>query len=256
MPIEAEHLSVTRGRRTVVQDVSLGVEPGRVLNIVGPNGAGKSTLMLALCGYLPPATGHVRLDGRSIRSMSRRAVGRRIAYVPQTFDGFAGFRVRDVLDSARFAHRHPLAGSSDDDDRIVREEMDACEITALDRRALASLSVGERQKVLLAAAFVQRTDYLLLDEPTHALDPRYLTGLVRLLREHVARGRALIVICHDLNVAAALGGDVLALRDGRCRFHGPLADLLCPERLSDVFDTSFVLTGAQSGGNPYVSPAF
>lgn len=253
MSLAAESVHVERLGRTVLRGVSLSIREGECVCIVGPNGAGKSTLMLALAGLLPVSGGRVVMDGRPVAGRSRRELAQHVAYVPQSYDGYTGFRVEDVLASARFAHLHPLAEHGAADERVIGEQARACELEPLMERALGTLSAGERQKVWIASALVQEPRFLLLDEPTSALDAKYVVTMVRLLRAERDRGRAVLVICHDLNVAAALGGRVAALRDGGVAYDGPVEGFLTREHLEGVFSARFRIYSS-GGERPFVAP--
>lgn len=253
MSLAAESVQVNRLGRAVLRGVSLAIREGECVSVVGPNGAGKSTLMLAMAGLLPVSGGRVVMDGRAIAGRSRREMARQVAYVPQSYEGYAGFRVADVLVSARFAHLHPLAERGAADERVICEQARACELEALMDRALGTLSAGERQKVWIASALVQEPRFLLLDEPTSALDAKYVVTMVKLLRAERERGRAVLIICHDLNVAAAVGGRVAALRDGTIAYDGPVEGFLTREHLEGVFAARFRIFSGD-GGRPFVVP--
>ena len=254
MSIVAEKIEVRRATRTILRDVSLRLSEGECACIVGPNGAGKSTLMLAMAGILPATSGRTLLDERPLSRWPRREVARHMAYVPQAYEGYPGFRVRDVLSAARFAHLHPLAATGSHDEQVIAEQVAACELSELTERTLGTLSAGERQKVWLTAALVQEPRFLLLDEPTSALDAKYVAVLVRLLREQQARGRGVLVICHDLNVAAALGGRTVALRAGQIVFDGATAEFLDANHLADVFGVPFHVASTPGVARRFVFP--
>ncbi len=241
MLIQADNLSISRLGRPVLCNVNVGINAGDCVSIIGPNGAGKSTLMAGLLGLLPADTGTVILDGSPIRQLPRREIARRIAYVPQIHEGYLGFRVRDVLESARYAHVDALSALSTDDHRAVAEAAAATHIEPLLDRTVDTLSGGERQKVWIAAALVQQSPTLFLDEPTNALDPAHQAELIRLMRQLHAAGKTLLVICHDLNLPIALGGRIIAIRDRTVAFDGPVDSLLDVSLLQRVFKTDFVL---------------
>ncbi len=254
MSIVAEKIEVRRAARTILRDVSVRLAEGECACIVGPNGAGKSTLMLAMAGILPATSGRTLLDEKPMSRWSRREAARHLAYVPQAYEGYPGFRVRDVLAAARFAHLHPLAATGTRDEQVIAEQVAACELGELTERTIGTLSAGERQKVWLAAALVQEPRFLLLDEPTSALDAKYVAVLVRLLREQQSRGRGVLVICHDLNVAAALGGRIVALQAGRVVFDGATEAFLDTEHLARVFGVSFHLCSTPGTARRFVFP--
>ena len=247
MPIEAERLTVRRLATTVLRDVSLTIADGDCVSIIGPNGAGKSTLMSALAGLLPIAEGRVLLDGRPLRDYGRRAIARRIAYVPQWADGYLGFRVRDVIESGRYAYLEPLTPPTPDDRNAVERAVRACKVDALLDRRIETLSGGERQKVWIAAALAQQAPALFLDEPTTALDPAHQVDLIRIMRSFAAEGGTLLVICHDLNIPLALGGRVVALREGQVLFDEPVDVLQQIDRLRALFGTGFALHRSSNG---------
>jgi len=253
MVLAAESIWVERLGRPVLRGISLLVRESECVCIVGPNGAGKSSLMLAMAGLLPLHRGAISLDGRALVHRTRRELAKLLAYVPQTFEAYGGFQVAEVLASARFAHLHPLAEHGDSDDRVIAEQARACDLESLMGRSLNTLSAGERQKVWIASALVQEPRFLLLDEPTSALDAKYVATMVRLLRAESERGRAVLVICHDLNVAAALGGRIVAIRDGEIAYDGPAEGFLTRERLEGVFSARFRIH-ASPGERVIVAP--
>jgi len=256
MTIEADGLTVTRLGRPVLRDVSARLDDGEVVSVIGPNGAGKSTLMAALLGLLPATHGDVRLDGAPIQRMPRRHIARRIAYVPQVHDGYLGFTVREVVEAGRYAHLDPLEPLSAEDRAQVDAAVAATAVGPLLERAVDTLSGGERQKVWIAAALAQATPILFLDEPTNALDPAHQVELIRIMRGFTQKGghtdfspsKTLLVISHDLNLPLALGGRVLALRDGAVAFNEPVEALLDTDRLAALFGAQFVLHRDPAGG--------
>ncbi|HSW43961.1 MAG TPA: ABC transporter ATP-binding protein [Phycisphaerae bacterium] len=241
MVLEADQLTVRRLGTTVLREVGLRVERGQTVSIIGPNGAGKSTLMMALAGLLPIDGGRVLLEGRPIHRCRRREIARRLAYVPQIYDGYLAFTARDVIEAGRYAHLEPLASFGEADRGAVDEAVAACRIEPLLDRRVETLSGGERQKVWIAAALAQQSPTLLLDEPTNALDPAHQADLVTILRELTRAGRTLVVICHDLNLALALGGRVVALKEGAVFLDEPAGVLRDTARLGELFGTGFEL---------------
>jgi iron complex transport system ATP-binding protein len=241
MGIAASHLSVVRLGKTVLQDVSLKIDSGECVSIIGPNGAGKSTLMASLLGLLPLAAGNVELDDAPIRSLSHRHIAQRVAYVPQMHEGYLGFRVRDVIESARYAHLNRLDPLGAEDRATINAAVEATQVGELLDRTVDTLSGGERQKVWITAALAQNSPALFLDEPTSALDPAHQADLIRIMRAARRDGRTLLVICHDLNLPLALGGRVVALQDGTVAFDEPIDVLADTDRLAQLFGTRFAL---------------
>ncbi len=247
MTIEAEGLTIRRLGRIVLQGVSLRIDDGQCVSIIGPNGAGKSTLMAGVLDLVPAESGAIQIDNHPVDRMSRREIARKVAYVPQIHKGYMGFRVRDVVETGRYAHVHPLDPLSEADRAAVAEAVEACRIGDLLDRTVDTLSGGERQKVWIATAIAQQAPAMFLDEPTNALDPAHQADLIRIMRSLAGQGRTLMVICHDLNLALALGGRVVALRQGRVAFDGGVDLILDVQRLRDLYGTDFALYRGDDG---------
>lgn len=237
--LECRDLDVRRGGRRIVAGVNLQLSAGNCVSIVGPNGSGKTTLMLALLGLLKPAAGYVRFNGRDWRQLSARERGRLVAYVPQVLGPAPAFRVAEIVAGGRFPHVPTVRRLSAADQAAVQSALDRCGLAALADRRFDTLSGGERQKTLIAAAMAQDPRLLFLDEPNTALDPAYQVELVHILREWSQTGRGLLLISHDLHLPAILGGDVVALRDGSVAIEGPASDVLRPETLEEIYGTPF-----------------
>jgi ABC-type cobalamin/Fe3+-siderophores transport system ATPase subunit len=245
--VVCEQLSVSRGGRTVLHDIELGFGSGECISLIGPNGSGKTTLMLTLLGLLPAASGRVQIDGREVAKLPARVRGRFASYVPQTVERIPAFSLWEVVASGRFPHVSPLRPLSHADREHVSRALDLCGLTALAQRRIDAVSGGERQKALIAAAIAQDAQVMFLDEPNTALDPAYQIELVRLLRRWCDGGRALVAISHDLNLPAALGGRVVALRGGCIAADGDATEILDPARLTEVYGASFEVAETSDG---------
>ena len=245
--LTCEQLSVARGGRAVLHDINVEFHTGECVALIGPNGSGKTTLMLALLGLLPPASGSVRISGREVTRLPALVRGRFASYVPQTVERIPGFSVYEVVAAGRFPHVSPLQPLSPADSQQVERALEMCGLTALADRRINAVSGGERQKALIAAAVAQDAQVMFLDEPNTALDPAYQIDLVGLLRAWHKRGRGLILISHDLQLPAALGGRVVALREGRIVADGDAREILVPDRLAEVYHASFELAETSDG---------
>ncbi len=251
--LQCRGLSVRRGKRVVVHDVDLSIEGGQLVSLIGPNGSGKTTLMLALLGLLPPEAGSVRLDGVEMHRLAARSRGRFAAYVPQFVERVPAFNIYDVVAGGRYPHVSPLRPLSSVDRQAVEQALAQCGLTELSHRPINAVSGGERQKALIAAAIAQDAHVMFLDEPNTALDPAYQVELVGLLRLWHAGGRGVVLISHELQLPAALGGRVVALRAGRVVADGPAQDILKPDRLTEIYDAGFE-TAATEDGRQIVLP--
>lgn len=251
--LECSALSVRRGKQLVLRELSFTLAAGECVSLIGPNGSGKSTLLLALLGWLRPLTGSLTIDGTPVHALSARRRGRFAAYVPQLIERVPAFTVYDLVAGGRYPHVSPWRALSPTDREIVSHALETCGLLELAGRPITAVSGGERQKALIAAAIAQDPELMLLDEPTTALDPAVQVELARLLREWHARGRALLVVSHELQLPAALGGRVLALRDGRIVADGHAADVLRPAQLTRIFGAEFTC-GTTASGRQFVLP--
>jgi len=222
--------------RDVLRDVSLRVAPGEVLALVGPNGSGKSTLLRALGRDLACREGNVAIDGTSLGLYPRKRLARRLARIPQDPASPEGLTVDALVRCGRYPHVGYFAGLGAQDVQIVSDALAAVELADFRDRPLETLSGGERRRAFLAMAIAQEPDFLLLDEPTTALDLRHQFELLDLLaRLNRDRGTTIVLSLHDLEHAAFLADRVAVLSRGRLYAVGSPAEVLCEETLLDVF---------------------
>ncbi|MFJ8659254.1 heme ABC transporter ATP-binding protein [Streptomyces sp. NPDC093795] len=249
---EAVGVRVARGRRVVLDGVGIEVRAGEVLALVGPNGAGKSTLLAALAADLAPSAGEVRIGGRPADDWAPGELALRRAVLPQDAALSFPFPVAEVVRMGRA----PWAGTEreDEDEAAVAEAMAATEVGAFAARPFSGLSGGERARVALARVLAQRTGLLLLDEPTAALDLRHQELVLRVCRERAAAGDAVVVVLHDLGLAAAHADRVGVLHDGRVAVAGPPAEVLGAELLGRVYRQPVEVFPHPRTGVPLVVP--
>jgi iron complex transport system ATP-binding protein len=227
--LEAHRVSFAyrRAARPALDDVSLSVARGSIVGLLGPNGSGKTTLLRLLSGTLTPAAGRVTLDGTPVASLSRVQLARRIAVVPQETQTIFDFSAIDIVLMGRYPHLGAFELEGADDLTIARGALAATDTAALESRLFATLSGGEKQRVVIAAALAQATDLLLLDEPTASLDLGFQFEIAALLRRlNAERGTTMVVSTHDLNLAATLCSELVLLKSGRVLAHGPTAAVL------------------------------
>ena len=221
----------------VLDAVSLEVQRGTIVGLLGPNGSGKTTLLRIVSGVLKPLAGSVRLDGRPIEQLSRRDLARRVAVEPQETHSTFDFSVLDMVLMGRYPHLGPFALEGAADQAIARDALAVTGTAAFETRAFATLSGGEKQRVVIASALAQASDMLLLDEPTAALDLRYQFEITLLLRRlNAERGTTMIVSTHDLNLAAALCERIVLLKQGRVLAQGPTRETLTAENIRLLYD--------------------
>ncbi|MFF1925399.1 heme ABC transporter ATP-binding protein [Streptomyces sp. NPDC058221] len=249
---EARGLRVRLGGRQVLDSIELTVHAGEVLALVGPNGAGKSTLLAALAADLPADSGAVRIDGRPVTDWSAPELALRRAVLPQSAALSFPFPVEDVVRMGRA----PWAGTEreEQDDPAVRAAMAATEVTEFAARPFSALSGGERARVALARVLAQRAPLLLLDEPTAALDLRHQELVLRICRERAAAGDAVVVVLHDLGLAAAYADRAAVLHDGRIAVTGPPAEVFTSALLGEVYRQPVDVFPHPRTGVPLVVP--
>lgn len=220
----------------ILAPLSLTLAPGRIHGLIGQNGSGKSTLLKILARQVRPSSGHLRFGGRPAGDWAERDYARQVAYMPQFTPPADGMTVRELVALGRFPWHGTLGRFSGEDARIVDEAIDQVDLTAFAGRAVDTLSGGERQRAWLALMLAQNARCLLLDEPTSALDIAHQTEMLALVRRLAGeRGMAVVVILHDVNLAARHCDDIIALRDGRLIMRGRAAELMQPGILAAVY---------------------
>ncbi|WP_430332441.1 heme ABC transporter ATP-binding protein [Rhodococcus sp. ACT016] len=250
--MRATDISVERGGRTVLDHVSIEVRAGEVLALVGPNGAGKSTLLAALSGDQPVAAGVVELDGRPLSDWSPSEMSRRRAVLPQQHTVGFSFTARQVVRMGRAPwQRTPRAA---DDDKMIDDCLDVCDVRHLADRPFSVLSGGERARVALARVLAQSTETVLLDEPTAALDLGHQEAVMRIARERASNGAAVVVVLHDLGLASAYADRICILENGRSAADGPSAEVLTEELLSRVYGHPVEVFAHPRSGATLVQP--
>ena len=220
----------------VVDEVSLSIAPGDLTGILGPNGSGKTTLLKMLAGTLTPSAGTIAFDGRPLRDWKRRHLARRIALVPQDTHAPFDFTVLDIVLMGRFPHLGTFALEGPADLAIARQALAATGTSAFEERPFATLSGGEKQRVVIAGALAQSPELLLLDEPTASLDLGHQLDVQQLLAGlNRDRGVTMVLSTHDLNLAAGLCRRLILLRGGRVIAQGPTEDVLTPETVRALY---------------------
>lgn len=227
--------------RQILGPVDLDVLRGECLAVVGPNGAGKTTLLRCLTGLLRPTAGDLRFEGQPFATLSRRALARRIAYVPQIRPARVPLTVEEVVLLGRYPHLSAFQiAPRKEDFAAVDAALDLVGIDDLRRRPVDELSGGERQAAFIAAALAQEAELLVLDEPTIHLDARHQRDLADLLLKLDAEaGRTVLLATHDLNLASLLGDRLLALSSGRVLASGTPSQILEPGLLERLFRARF-----------------
>ena len=251
--LRTHNLHIRRGRKTVLSGITLELEPGEVLGVLGPNGAGKSTLLGALCGELTASEGEVLLDAHVLSHWTGTQRAQRLAVLPQVSTLDFAFRVEEVVGMGRL----PYQSGRVRDDEIVAAALAAADAGHLSGRSYLALSGGERQRVHLARVLAQlwpgqAGQTLLLDEPTSMLDPLHQHTTLKAIRAFADRGAAVLIILHDLNLAARYCDRLLLLEDGYPRALDSPQVVLQPQSLKDVFGLDVLVQPHPELGHPVI----
>jgi iron complex transport system ATP-binding protein len=233
--LAAQSLSVTLGRRGVIHDVDATFHGGELVGILGPNGAGKSTIARALTGLVPPAAGRVTLDDADIATLSRQALARRIAYLPQGQVLHWPISVARLVALGRLPWHAALGGDDAADAAAVADAMARADVARFADRPALQLSGGERARALLARALAVGAPVLIADEPLAALDPGHQFDVMDVLRAEAAAGALVLVLMHDLALAARYCDRILLLDAGRLIDDGPPDAVLTQQSLRAVY---------------------
>ena len=222
-------------RRDAVQDIELAVPRGAFYAVIGPNGCGKTTLLKLLLGALDPHAGRIAYDDRPLDDWPRRELARRVGVVPQSEELVFPLTVRELVAMGRYPHLGPWHGERAADRSAVGSAMARCDIAELSARPMSTLSGGERQRARLARALAQEPDTLVLDEPTASLDIAHEMGIFELLRGLADSGVTVLMVTHNLNVAARYADRLLLLDRGDPVAEGTPADVFTADTLETVY---------------------
>ena len=249
--VEARGVTASYGASPALRGLDAAIPAGEIVAVLGENGSGKSTLLKLLARVLPRTGGELLFAGRRLEDMARRDTARRIAYVPQSVELVFPIRSLDLVLQGRAPWSRGFSADAPEDLEIALESMGACDVEHLAERDASALSGGERRRVFLARALAQRAECWLLDEPTSGLDPRHrLDFLETLRRVHRERGTTVLLVTHDIPVAADFASRVLLLRDGRAIAEGPSAEVVTPAVLREAFGVDFARSDQLSAVGP------
>lgn len=253
--LAAHHLTLAYSERTVVADLDLSVPPGRITGIVGANACGKSTLLRALARLMTPRTGHVLLDGQVLHRQPAKRVARTLGLMPQHPVAPEGITVGDLVARGRHPHQGLLARWSRQDEEAVVTALELTGTSELVDRSVDELSGGQRQRVWIAMALAQQTDILLLDEPTTFLDVSHQVEVLDLLTDlNARRGTTVVMVLHELNLAARYCDHLVAMAQGRLHSAGAPEEVLTREMVSEVFGMESLVATDPVSGRPMVLP--
>lgn len=243
------------GEGLILDGLDLDIIGGRITAIVGANACGKSTLLRSMSRLLTPRGGEVLLDGKSIHRIPPRQLARTLGLLPQSPIAPEGITVADLVSRGRHPHQGMFARWSAGDDKAVAEALQATDMLAHSERAVDELSGGQRQRVWIAMALAQQTRILLLDEPTTFLDISHQVEVLDLLTDlNHARGTTIVMVLHDLNLAARYADHLVAVAQGRIHAQGTPEHVLTRQNIREVFGLESCITPDPISGRPMMLP--
>jgi ABC-type cobalamin/Fe3+-siderophores transport system ATPase subunit len=253
--LSAESVDLGYGEFLVVEGLSIGIQSGKITAILGPNACGKSTLLRALARVLTPESGQVVLDGQAIHSLPTKEVARRLGMLPQTPIAPDGILVADLVARGRSPHQRLFQQWSVADESSVVAALEATETLDLADRPVDELSGGQRQRVWIAMALAQETPLLLLDEPTTFLDIAHQVEVLDLVANlNRAKGRTVVMVLHDLNMASRYAHHLVAMRDGKIVAEGEPHEVMTDAIVSEVFGLDCIVIDDPVSGTPLIVP--
>ncbi|MDO8148974.1 MULTISPECIES: ABC transporter ATP-binding protein [unclassified Isoptericola] len=251
----AHGVSIGYDGHRVIEDLDLTLPAGRVTAVVGPNACGKSTLLRGLARLHPLDAGRVTLGDRDVTTMPRKELARSVGVLPQTSVAPDGVRVAELVGRGRYPHQGWFGRHSSDDDAVVRRALEATGVADLADRPVAELSGGQRQRVWVAMVLAQETGVVLLDEPTTFLDVAHQVELLDLLADlNAERGTTVVMVLHELNLAARYADHLVVMSAGRVVAEGPPAEVLDARTVLDAFGLDAQVVPDPVSGTPMVVP--
>ncbi len=253
--LRVEGLRLNYGGADIVKGLDLELPAGRISVIVGANGCGKSTLLRGLSRLLKPSAGRVLLDGDELHRLAPRALARRVALLPQTPVTPEALSVRELVAHGRAPYRSALRRESGEDRAAVEHALDSTQLQGLADTVVSDLSGGQRQRAWIAMALAQETDVLLLDEPTTYLDLAHQVDVLETVWElNARRGTTVVMVLHDLNLAARYAHHLVALKDGVLVAQGSPAEVVTTPIVREVLGLETVVIPDPVAGTPMVVP--
>jgi iron complex transport system ATP-binding protein len=253
--LEINKLNFSYGENTVLKNISLNVGSSEFVGIIGPNGAGKSTLLKLIDGIYSHPTGQIKIKDDLIESIPRKSLARHIAYLPQEIDLTFAYSVEEVVKMGRFPHLHGVRIYSEKDEKIVEQAMDLLDIHQFRMRSIRELSGGEKQRVMIASALTQEPNILLLDEPTSALDLHHQIEIYQVLKKLQQQAElSVIVVTHDINLAAQFCQRMVLLDKGEIVSDGPPDEVLKFQTLQKIFGVKVYIDINPMTNSLYILP--
>lgn len=257
--IKVNHLiwKPEKKQNPVLRDVNIELKAGEFYGILGPNGAGKTSIVRQILRLQAYSEGSVLMDEKNIRSISRKEIALNLSFLPQDIQKDVDFTAYDVVAMGREPHRKPFSPLNGEDKKIIEEAMEFTNCLHLKDKSIAFMSGGERQRVMIARTIAQDTPWIILDEPVSNLDVRHQADLMVVLeRLRKEKGKTVIAILHDLNLAATFCTRIILMKKGQIYKEGTKEEVLTEKNLSEVYELSFDFLDSGKADIPYIMPKF
>lgn len=251
MGIEIKNLQAAYEDRVVIPCANLTIPEEKITMMIGQNGCGKSTLLKSIARIIPIKKGEIFLDGISTKSISSKMLAKKLAVLPQSPIVPEGITVKNLVGFGRFPYQKALSGLTKEDYEIIEWAMNKTGVYELRERKVEELSGGQRQRVWISLALAQRTEILLLDEPTTYLDMAHQLEILELLQKlNEEEKTTIVVVIHELNHASKFADYVVGMKQGEILFKGAPKDVICEENLRELYDIEAVLMKHEKKGYP------
>ncbi|APQ99560.1 ABC transporter family protein [Clostridium botulinum] len=249
--ITTTNLAIAYEDKLIVDGLNMNIPKGKITTIIGPNGCGKSTVLKTVGRILKPKEGLVYLNGDDIRNLSTKEVAQKMAILPQSPQAQGGLTVGELVSYGRFPHKKGFGKLSPEDKKVIQWALEITKLTELEVTMVDNLSGGQRQRVWIAMALAQQTDLILLDEPTTYLDMAYQLEVLELLYNlNREQSCTIVMVLHDLNLAARFADYMIAIRSGSIISHGTPEEIMTKKVLKDTFNIDAEIVWGSKTGRP------
>ncbi|HFU3715389.1 ABC transporter ATP-binding protein [Streptococcus suis] len=249
--IEAKKATLVYDKNPVFSDLSLKIPEGKITTIIGPNGCGKSSLLKALSRIHPLQVGQILLDDKDLSKQTSKEVAQKLALLPQFHQSLEGIKVFDLVSYGRYPYQRGLGRLSEQDRKKINWALEKTQTKHLQGAMVHHLSGGQSQRVWIAMALAQDTPIIFLDEPTTYLDINHQLEILELLKDlNHSEGKTIVMVLHDINLAARYSDHIIAMKDGQIVEQGPVDKLIRPEILETVFGITATILPASHYGYP------
>lgn len=236
--IEVKNITKRYGDQTVVDNVSLTIEKGKMISLIGPNGAGKSTVLSMIARLLDMDEGEVIIDGIKLSKWNNRELSKRISILKQANDIDLKLTIRELVEFGRFPYSQ--GNLTEEDNRLVNEAIEYMQLEDIQYKYLDELSGGQKQRAYIAMVIAQDTEYIFLDEPLNNLDMRHCVQMMKGIRALVDDlGKTVVTVLHDINFASCYSDYIIALKDGKIHKEGETLSIIDKNILEDLYKTNF-----------------